>query len=141
MHNSIGDNWENFGDVSIRHGQTWIKRGGDDWAACVTILSGSDIGLADNQFRIESGSIYFSPRNWDSALSACGTGIYGPPEYWQVACAFHAYQGMDLDRFELVQIGKTLDDWTASGTTWDDPDRVLHGNTSIKKYLHAEYLA
>lgn len=39
--------WRNFGDVSIDHGQTWIGSGGDDYAACVTVNSGSDIQLCN----------------------------------------------------------------------------------------------
>ena len=137
------DQYENFGDVSPEHGQTWIRYGGNDYADCVTIISGSDIGIADNQYMIEAGSIYLSPDNWDSALSCCDTGIYGPPEYHQVAYAFFAYMGMDRDiygGFEIVQVGAKPDDWTARGTTCEEPDTVLHGNASIEKYLSENYL-
>ena len=138
------DSFENFGDVSPSYGQTWIRYGGADYAECVTIIAGSDVGLADNQYMIERGSIYFSPVNWDSALSCCDSGIYGPPTYAEVAYAFNACQGMDRDTFggfAIVQIGKKPDDWTARGTTCDTPDIVLHGNASIKKYLKENYLA
>lgn len=135
--------WTNYGDVSPQHGQTWIRRGGDDYADCVTILSGSDIGLADNQYMIERGSIYFSPDNWNSALDCCDSGIYGPPEYLDVAYAFQAYQGIERDTFDgfaIVQVGKTLDDWTARGASCEEPDCVLHGNASISRYLENNYL-
>lgn len=135
--------WRNYGDVSPEHGQTWIRYGDYDYAECVEILSGSDIGLADNQYMIERGSIYFSPDRWDDAMSCCDTGIYGPPEFADIAYAFHAYQGMERDTwggFAIVQIGKTVDDWTAQGTTCDSPDIVLHGNASIARYLESNYL-
>lgn len=138
------DEFENFGDVSPEYGQTWIRHGGDDYAECVEIWSGSDIGLADNQYQIRKGSIYFDPRNWDAAMSCCDTGIYGPPTYADIAYAFNAYCGMEMDSwggFEIVQIGKNPDDWTARGTTCDEPDTVLHGNASIEKYLTENYLA
>lgn len=135
--------YENFGDVSPQHGQTWIRYGGDDYADVVEILSGSDAGLADNQYMIRQGSIYFSPQNWDSAMACCDTGIYGPPTYADIAYAFNAYQGFDLDTyggFEIVQVGSKPDDWTASGTTCESPDVVLHGNASIENYIRQNWL-
>ena len=108
-------------------------------------MSGSDIQLADNQYQISKGSIYFSPGNWNSALASCGRDIIGPPEYLEIAYAFVAYQGFDRDPytlgFTIVQIGHKVDDWTASGTTCDDPDVILHGNASIERYLEREYLS
>lgn len=135
----------NFGDVSVNHGQVWIKDDGDDdFARVVTIHSGSDVGLADNQYMIECGSIYFDPNNWISALSGCGQeSRIGPPEFLEIAYGFYCYRGFDRDTFggfEIVQIGKTLDDWTARGTSCDDPDKILHGNASIDKYLREEFL-
>ena len=138
------ESWINFGDVSPDYGQTWIRYGGDDSADCVTIVSGSDVGLADNQYMVERGSIYFSPANWNAALACCDSGIYGPPTYDEIAYAFHAYQGMDRDvwgGFAIVQIGARPDDWTARGSTCESPDVVLHGNASIRRYLAREYLA
>lgn len=134
----------NFGDISPEHGQVWIANDGDtDFAPVVEILSGSDIGLADNQYRIERGSIYFSPRDWDAALATIGFDMIGPPDFLTVALAFHAYGGFDRDTFggfEIVQVGKRPDDWTASGTTCEDPDTILHGNASIARYLERNYL-
>jgi hypothetical protein len=133
--------YENFGDMSVHHGQIWIANdGGSDYALVVEILSGTDIGLADNQYRIETGSIYFSPDSWNAALDCCGIDRIGPPDFLEIAYAFNCYQGFDRDSFEIVQIGKKLDDWTAGGTTCDDPDQVLHGNASISRYLEREYL-
>lgn len=136
--------YENFGDASIEYGQVWISSdGGDDYAPIVTVLSGSDIGLADNQYLIERGSIYFSPDNWNSALACLGDETIGPPQFLDIAFAFYCYQGFDRDYWrgsEVVQVGKNPDDWTARGTTCDEPDVVLHGNASIEKYLAKEYL-
>lgn len=133
----------NFGDISPDHGQTWIAFGGDDYAVCVEIISGSDISLADNQYLIKRGSIYFSPHNWNAALEAVGFDIIGPPEYLEIAYAFNVYHGYDRDHwggFEIVQIGKIVNDWCASGTACAEPDKVLHGNTSISRYLESEWL-
>jgi hypothetical protein len=137
------NDYENFGDVSPQHGQTWIRFGGDDYADVVEILSGSDAGLADNQFMVRRGSVYFSPQNWDSAMSCCDTGIYGPPTYAHIAYAFYAYEGFDQDSyggFEIVQVGSKPDDFCAMGTTCDSPDTVLHGNASIEKYIRQNWL-
>ena len=135
--------WRNFGDVSPGYGQTWIAPGGDDYARIVSVLSGSEIGLADNQYVIERGSIYFSPQEWNSALDCCGMDIIGPPEYAEIAYAFNAYMGFDRDiwgGFQIVQVGKKPDYWTAAGTTCEDPDVILHGNANISRYLEAEFL-
>ena len=137
--------YTNFGDVSISHGQVWIANDGDsDFAPVVETHSGADIGLADNQYRIERGTIYFSSDNWNAAMQCCGIDRIGPPDFLEIAYAFYAYQGFDRDcygGFEIVQVGKTLDDWTAAGTTCHDPDTVLHGNARIEKYLAENYLA
>lgn len=134
----------NFGDVSPSHGQVWITNdGAADYAPIVEIMAGADIGLADNQYRIERGKVYFSPRNWDAALVCCGIDRIGPPDFFEVACAFNAYQGFDRDTwggFEIVQVGRKPDDWTARGTTCETPDKVLHGNASIRLYLQRNYL-
>ncbi len=137
----------NFGDISIDHGQVWIKDDGDsDFAPVVEVSSGADIGLADNQYMIECGSIYFSPDNWNMMLGYLAwvsADRIGPPEFLDMANAYYGYSGFDRDTwggFRIVQVGKTLDDWTASGTSCDAPDTILHGNASIEKYLQSEYL-
>ena len=132
--------FKNFGDVSPEHGQTWLAYGDTDYANCVEVMSGADIGLADNQYRIESGSIYFSPSHWDSALDVIGCDRIGPPTYDEVALAFHAFAGFDEYWFRvIVQIGAKPDDWTARQ---DAPkaDTVLHGNTKISRYLERFWL-
>ena len=136
--------YENFGDASPAYGQTWIANdGAADYAPVVEIMSGADIGLADNQYRIERGTIYFSPNNWNAALSCSGIDRIGPPEFFETACAFNAYQGFDRDTWggsEIVQVGRKPDDWTARGTTCTEPDVILHGNASIRLYLKRNYL-
>ncbi len=139
--------YENFGDCSADHGQVWIKNdGGDDFAPVVEIMSGADIGLADNQYMIQRGSIYFSPDNWDMILGHLdwrSRDRIGPPEFLEIAYGFYSYQGFDRDTFggfEIVQVGRVLDDWTARGTTCDNPDVILHGNASIEKYIAENYI-
>jgi hypothetical protein len=134
----------NFGDASPAYGQLWIANdGASDYAPCVEILSGRDIGLADNQYMITRGSIYFSPDRWNAALLCLGNDTIGPPKFLEIAYAYSAYQGFDRDTWggvEIVQVGKKLDDWTASGSTCDDPDVILHGNASIRLYLQRNHL-
>lgn len=143
------NNWTNFGDVSPDHGQLWIcdayPDSTQDFAECVEIIGGSDIGLADNQYRIQRGSIYMPLDDARKVASALGViGKTSSLATWiDKALAFHAYHGADPDYhgFEIVQHGKRLDDWTASGTTCDAPDVVLHGNASLTKYLAQNWLA
>lgn len=142
------NNWSNFGDMSPEHGQTWIKNtypdSTQDFAECVEVISGSDVGLADNQYLIQRGSIYMPLDDKDKVESALGVIDKTPSlaTWIDKALAFHAYHGMDLDTFggfEVVQVGKTLDDWTANGTTHES-DTLLHGNASIEKYIRENYL-
>lgn len=141
--NDMKHEWVNFGDCSIGHGQTWISGNStDDYADIVTVLSGSDIGLGDNQYMIERGSVYLGDQ-WYNALTCVGHDLVGPPEFLRIAEAVNAYMGFDRDiygGFEIVQVGKEIDDWVANGTTCDDPDIVLHGNASIERYLERNYL-
>ena len=137
--------WENFGDYSPQYGQIWIRYGGEDYADAVELRNAGETGEgSDNVWIISRGSIYFAPRNWDQALSCCDTGIYGPPEWSQVAYAFYAYAGLDLDFLgnEVVQIGKrdSFGDEVVIRSL-DCPDVVLHGNASISKYLERQALA
>lgn len=144
------NDWTNFGDVSPEHGQVWIRDAtvdsDQDFAECVEIIAGRDVGLADNQYMIWRGSIYI-PLHDSERMTAALECIGKTPSLatWiDKAMAFHAYAGMDQDTFggfEIVQVGKRLDDWTAAGTTCTEPDKVLHGNASIMKYLAREYLA
>ncbi len=137
----------NFGDVSPEHGQLWIDLDQDssfpDCADCVEILSGSDIGLADNQYMLSVGSIYFSPDNWGSALSVIGLDSFvGPPTFATIACAFNAYQGFersDIQCDNIVQVGKVLDYWIAQGPQYES-ETILHGNASIQRYIERNYL-
>ena len=135
--------YRNFGDSSIWHNQIWVKYGGDDYAECVETIGNSDLeNLADNQLRIEVGSIYFSPRNWDSALGCCGVDRIGPPEYFEVAYAFKAYQGVDSDWVEVVQFGKKpVVDFMRYPWNVEPANTILHGNKSAVKYLNEEYLS
>lgn len=136
------EDFKNFGDISPEHVQTWIRYGDADYAEVVEIMSGRDVGLADNQYEIRTGSIYFSPTHWNYALGICDVRI-GPPEYWEVASSFNCYHGFDEDYNSqtVVQIGKKIDDLTLHGTRREDPDIVLHGNSSISKYLKENYLS
>ena len=134
--------YKNFGDISIWHNQTWIAFGGDDYAECVETISSFDLEtLADNQLRIERGSIYFSPRNWDSALDCCGIDRIGPPEYYELAYAFKAYQGVDSEWVEIVQFGKNpITDFMQRPWDVETANTILHGNKSAENYLEEEYL-
>jgi len=142
--------WTNFGDVSPEHGQLWIKDAtvdsDQDFAECVEVHAGRDVGLAENQYMVRRGSIYMpidDRKKVESALDVIGC-TPSLATWIDKALAFHAYHGVDMDTFggfEIVQVGKTIDDLNASGTTCDDPDVILHGNASIGKYLADNALA
>lgn len=135
-------NWQNYGDASPDHRQIWISGDSrDDYASCVEMLSGQDVSLAENQYRIESGSIYLGG-DWSGPMSCCGWDKIGPPEFLEIAEMVNAYQGFDPDvfGFDIVQIGAKPNDWNASGSTCADPT-VLHGNTSIERYLRDAWLS
>lgn len=143
MHNLT--EWQNFGDVSPQYGQVWLRYGGDNWAEVVELRNAEETGDAsDNVWVIRRGSIYFSPCDWDSALSCCDTGTYGPPTYAEVAYAFFSYHGIDVypvGGFQIVQIGKR--DSFGDETHYqreDTEDVILHGNANIGNYLRRRFL-
>lgn len=140
--------WQNLGDVNPEHGQLWIKPGGDDYAEYVETIGPGDLeSLGDNQLLILRGSIYFSPDHWQAALECCDAlnGRAGPPDYLDVARAFHAYHGGDLDTWggeTVVQVGRAPGD-AGSWRHHVEPraaDVVLHGNAKIARYIRAEIL-
>lgn len=136
--------YHNFGDVSVDHGQLWISdQQNDDYADAVSILSGSDVSLAENQYLVRTGVIYFTPHKWDEVLTLNCYETFGPPEFVEIAVAYEAYHGIECGyhhTFVVVQVGRELDDLTARGTTHES-DVVLHGNASIERYLQREYMS
>ena len=133
----MNNQWVNMGDVSPEHGQLWIKYGGEDYAECVEVLTDNVLNLGSNQYMINRGTIYFNSSTWNNAMQCFDSGIYGPPEYLEVAYMFNAYSGMELDSYdgsEIIQVGKDSD------CEDSNPDIVLHGNTSISKYIKDNFL-
>ena len=144
--------WTNFGDVSPWHGQIWIKNPPvesayiplEDFAECVQTIGSMEIEcLADNQLLIEVGSIYIplhDKSKVESALDIIGK-TPSLATWIDLALAFHAYSGVEVDYQHVIQIGKGLDTTCQRiGAGTMDSDIVLHGNAKIKNYLSANYL-
>lgn len=136
--------WTNHGDVSPEHGQLWLKaESGDDFASVVEVLTGSEIGLADNQYLIVSGSVYMgNDKTIESAIECTGYPEQEKREFLNVAESVVRYAGFDSDAMNpqtVVQVGKNPDPFT---TPYDptEPDVVLHGNASIARYIESEFL-
>ena len=140
--------WTNFGDVSPWHGQIWIKNAfadsTEDFAECVQTIGSMEIEcLADNQLLIEVGSIYMPLH--DSAKVKSALDVIGKTPslatWIDLALAFHAYSGIEVDYQHVIQIGKELDTTCQRiGADTTDSDIVLHGNAKIKNYLSTNYL-
>lgn len=135
--------WKNFGDVSPEHGQVWLKKGDDDYAEVVVIYGGSDVGLADNQYMIETGTVFIDHDKDEEVLECAGWDNY-EDDFLSLAYCHYLHSGMDWvwqnNYPQFVQVGKELDDYTACGTTCEAPDVVLHGNASISKYIAENFL-
>ena len=143
MNYQVND-WTNFGDVNVEHGQLWIKNAfsdsTEDFAECVRIFSASEFGGPDNVYVIERGSIYIpldDAEKVKSALDVIGKSL-SCATWIDLALAFEAYHGIELDAWggrEVVSVGKPED---AKESV--DVDKVLRGNASIRKYLRENYL-
>lgn len=137
------ENWVNFGDVNPFEGQVWINESQyySDCADVVQVISGNDLGQPSNTVLIDSGSIYFSPDNWDSALDCCGNDIIGPPTFLDVAYAFFGYQGFDSNYYGggyWLMVGKPCPKYDPELTV--DIDVCLHGNTNLRNWIDPNYL-
>ena len=141
----MAKHWHYLGDVNLEHGGAYFRE--SDWSDhvdCVQVTPCSDAGGPDNLFWVESGTIYLgNPEHVTSALESCGWGAL--PDWLNQAQALLGYMGMDCDAWDgrrIVQIGKAADPQD-SWRGWDDetqPDKVLRGNASLRRYVRREYM-
>ena len=135
--------WNYCGDVSICHGGLyWQDSGDSDYVNAVKVTPCSDAGGPDNLFWIEKGTIYMPADKADYVLSIVGETkeTAKPLDY---VLAFDAYHGIESDLYGthlVVQIGKTQDE---PGRGWGaerEPDYILRGNASLRKFVRREFL-
>lgn len=135
------ETWHYVGDINLKHGgYYWREDGFDDYVLAVQVTPCSDAGGPDNQWWIESGSIYMPADKRDSWLDYIGVepGKATRADYVQAALAYH---GIEPDIRETVQIGKeqeATDSWQWGDTR--EPYTILHGNASLRRYIEREYL-
>ena len=125
--------WNYVGDVNLECGGLFFKYEDFDYCKVVRIVPASDMGGPDNLFRIETGSIYFNPRTFDSVVLQ-GLELIGPPELSVIVSGFESYSGMDLDAYSGVvnlSIGKPEKICARGGEYNPTPDIVTHANAKL----------
>lgn len=137
--------WNYNGDVNLECGGFfWKEDGADDYVLCVRVTPCSDAGGPNNQFWIESGSIYMpnDPDKRRRALSVCGYENEAEPSRSMLVDAFMAYQGVEHDSMNgqiVVQIGAKADE---PGHGWGEVrvDHVIRGNSRLANYVWNNFL-
>lgn len=159
----MGNPWNYSGDVNLRCGGLFYRLpDGETWDSAdyadsveVTDISGA-VGGPDNEFLIESGSIYLGADLVAKALCTIGAtletrdGVAGINDNgdWQPmdskgaffakVYAVKAYAGQDGATPQIVRIGK--DEREDSSPSLGDVDTVLHGNAKLSNFVQDEFL-
>lgn len=134
--------WHYIGDRNICEGGAYIQEGDwPDYCNAVQVTPCTDAGGPDNWYWIESGTVYLgNAQHLASALEYCDDSPNAPQ--WMQGYTMLQYMGMDTDSRVIVQIGAKRGD--CDSWRWDDtlePEYVLRGNTSLRRYVKREYLA
>lgn len=132
--------WNYSGDVNLEYGGFfWKEDGQEDYVLAVRVTPCSDAGGPDNLFCIEIGSIYLpNDERRKAALACIGSGDNDAPTRAELAYAFLAYCGMDIDETWVVRIGRA-EECSAAG--WNpEPDIVLRGNARLDRFVKREFL-
>lgn len=135
--------WHYIGDVNLEHGGAFIQEGDwPDYCNAVQVTPCCDAGGPDNWYWIESGTVYMgNAQHVQSALECTDTANNAPQ--WRKGYAMMCYGGIDYDTWRgrtIVQIGAKRGD---CGHGWDDtlePDYVLRGNASLRRFVRREFL-
>lgn len=137
--------WNYNGDINLCYGGFWWKEDdAEDYVMAVRVTPCSDAGGPDNLYHVEQGSIYMpaDAAKRHSALSCCGYENEETPARFMLVDAFLAYHGIDRDARNgetVIQIGKHKEDTSRKG--WSpEPDVVLRGNASLKRYIRKNFL-
>lgn len=133
--------WHYIGDVNLEHGGAFIQEGDwPDYCNAVQVTPCSDAGGPENWYWIESGTVYMGNAvHVQSALECCNESP--DAAQWRKGYAVLQYMGIDCDTRIIVQIGAKRDD--CDSWQWDDtlePDYVLRGNASLRRYVKREYM-
>ena len=147
-----------FGDVNIEYGglfyevANWVKEG---YANAIRVTPCTDAGGPDNLFWVDELTVCRPSYNYithesaedrlQRAMDSCGPSV---EEYAKLTkaqkvhaeiCACVGYGLYDQMGSEMVQIGAGRSPFFNYRGEWQDPkpDRVLRGNTSLRRYARS----
>jgi len=133
--------WNYSGDINLCEGGLyWRESGYSDHVYAVRVTPCSDAGGPDNQFWIERGSIFLgNPAHIASALECSGI---DPAKATRadIVLSVDAYMGLDGPDMYMVQIGARAE---TAGPGWGgagEPDFILRGNASLRRFIRREFL-
>jgi hypothetical protein len=124
----------------------WFKyESGNDYVDVVGVTCCNEADGANNVYLVESGSIYFSPRHFDSALDSIGWNCsYGPPQLPHLVDGFNAYHGMGRDSMNgetYIQHGYEIDGGHEGGLGMGlEADYILRKNMNLSRFIQSEFL-
>lgn len=137
--------WHRFGDINMEHGGGFYSfEGWPHYVDIIRVTPCSDAGGPDNQFWVESGTL-FMKRKRDELKRA--REIFGQDEefyqkltraqkrHYMVEAILASY-GLDNRIHWSVQIGQKPDPNHSDSFTPLVPDYVLRANRSLEKYIY-----
>lgn len=131
--------WYYCGDINIENGgYYWQESGYADSVYIVSVICMSDIGAADNEFFIQSGSVFIGDdkKIHASALATIGKTLADYSRHDLIDAMF-AYRGIEQDQSEHIRIGKP--DYVYQNPS-DLVTHQLRGNASLRRYIRREYM-
>lgn len=132
--------WKYCGDRSIYYGgYYWRNDGYSDYALCVDVIDGEDLGLPSNEYVIEDGSIYISDdtARINSALDVCGT-AHDTATRADIVYAVKATWGIDGANRRVLRVGPSQRDPRKSYPF--AVDVAIRANASLRGYVRRTYL-
>jgi hypothetical protein len=132
--------WNYNGDSRLENGGFyWKEDGSDDYVLSVDVTPCAADDGADNIYRVSYGSIFIGDdqARIASALITIGETIETASRE-NVVYAMRAYCGLDGPSESVIRIGKEQE---SNPNGWNpEPDTILHGNASLRKYIERNYL-
>lgn len=136
--------WFYNGDINIEHGGIYYQESGSsDHVYAVEVIGAENMGGADNEFLIVSGSVFIGDDTAKHAvmLEHIGETLESATRHDLILAAI-TFHGIDQDAVNgatHVRIGKVD---TYQRNKWDDSkiDIFLRGNSSLRRYVRREHL-
>lgn len=133
--------WKYFGDIDERCGGMWVRPTDDGCADVIRITPCADAGGPENLYWVEILTVYGldeEDKRRDVENSVGWNMENASTHKWAEAFVIYGYYDpancYPSASSEIVQVGKTRDEYCRDKMEHEKTTVLLHGNASIKRY-------